>query len=1444
MTLPIAMPRWLAVGLAAVLFGPSASAVPVISEFMANNQKTLRDGDGDYSDWIEIHNPDNVPLDLGGYYLTDNPTNLTLWAFPAGTTLSPGDYLIVFASGKNPGPAGELHATFQLDADGEYLALVAPDGVTVLQAFAPMFPRQFPDWSYGAGARVLDFTLLPTGAPARALVPSDGALGLSWIEPNFDDGTWMTGSTGVGYDLTPDYLPYIGLNVESLMYNRNPTVYVRIPFVASQAANLTSVRLRLQYEDGIVLWLNGQEIYRDGAPATLAYNSFSTYTRADGLALQPFELDLSPMRNLLVDGTNVLACQGLNATLASSDLLIRPEILATAEGVSTGEGYMKAPTPGRANQGSFSDPDATVAISPTSRTFTDTVTATMAGANSNAVIRYTLDGSDPDVNSPVYQSALILSNTAGVRASAFLPGEDGGPTASTAFIRLAPDVQAFTSDLPVVVLENFGAGMIPDKRAHNPPAGDGSGIRQVPRQPAWMGIFDKPEVGPSVLTNLPTLGTRIGIRVRGSSSALQPMGKENYSVESWGDENKQQVAIRPFGLPPENDWALHAPYQYDRALIRNALVYDLMRQMGHYAARTRFVQVFVHTTGGTLTMADFSGVFVFMESIKKDRNRVDVADFSGDGSEGGWIIQSNRMDPLPEDGSNLPPYNFHTAGPNRIKQGPYGGSSATDQGGDDIPTGYNTFFNFEAPAGYDSTAAQRDAIVRWLDRMEDALYGEDFRHPTLGYRNFLDLPSFIDHYLMVNLTRNVDGLQLSTFLYKPDTQAKLHLNPVWDYDRSIDSYDSRDDSTTGLFGMNFLWFPRLFSDPEFDQSYVDRWQELRRSPLSTSNMLATIDAMAAEITEPIAAANFARWNASNNTPRAGGWPAEIDHMKSWLAARAAWIDSQYLTPPAIALEETSEPGSFQASLSAPEGTIYYTLDGSDPRVPEVPGSDVVLLDQGAPATAWIPHASLDEPWQGGQEPYDDSGWLAGTTGVGFDYAGLVGLDVSAMEGVNASVFVRVPFTIPDQATLDSFRSLQLNLKYEDGFVAYLNGVQVLSVNAPDPLLYNSFATASHADTEAVIFSPFNLTDRLGLLRVGGNVLAFQALNRTAGGTDLLVLPQLVASTGTLGGLAPSALPYTGPVAVSGVQVVTARSFNNGQWSGPVRERLNPGTSDPSVLAASLFVSEIMYHPPDQGSVDGDEFEFLELYNAGPVTLDLGGLRFVSGVAFTFPDGATLGRGQSYVLARNAQTFAALYPAVPVDGLYTGRLDNGGELLTLETPDGETIFSLTYDDQAPWPVTPDGAGHSLQRIAWTENGSDAAAWIAASPTPGQPLDRDGDGLPDWWELAEGTDPLVPDGDADPDGDGLSNRQEFEAGTHPLASESVMRLRLLSSGNSVQLEFAAAAGHSYTVEYNDSLAPGTWRKLTDVGVAAGNQTVQVTDPLPAQQRFYRLVTPRYP
>ncbi|MBP8302845.1 MAG: CotH kinase family protein [Phycisphaerae bacterium] len=188
-----------------------------ITEFLAANDGLVRDEDGDSPDWIEIHNDSSEPVDLGGWHLTDNPRRLTKWTFPP-RSLGPGEYLVVFASGKDRTvPGSPLHTGFQLDSDGEFLGLVMPDGKTLSQAFSPEFPQQRANVSYGPRDDSAALTLVPWGTAARVWVPVDGWLDAAWMAVDFNDADWMPARTGIGFDRTAG--AGVGLPVLRLDFN-------------------------------------------------------------------------------------------------------------------------------------------------------------------------------------------------------------------------------------------------------------------------------------------------------------------------------------------------------------------------------------------------------------------------------------------------------------------------------------------------------------------------------------------------------------------------------------------------------------------------------------------------------------------------------------------------------------------------------------------------------------------------------------------------------------------------------------------------------------------------------------------------------------------------------------------------------------------------------------------------------------------------------------------------------------------------------------------------------------------------------------------------------------------------------------------------------------------------------------------------------------------------
>lgn len=437
---------WLALILILALGSSALLASVRISEFQANNVDTITDEDGDKSDWIEIRNPDAIAAVLTGMALTDDPLLLQKWIFPPGVTIPARGQLLVWASSKNRiNASATLHTNFKLkSSEGSYLALVDADGATKITEFAS-YPEQFPDRSYGSTQLVTTSTVVSTPAACRWFVPLAQVPG--WEQLLFNDSTWTTAKTGIGYDTVTtntNYNPLIGPggNTKTQMSGLRNTVYIRIPFSVPVAANVNALTLRAKWEDGFAAFLNGTRLSpptasTTNAPGMLAFGSNATATRADGDAVSFATYDVSAQRSALVNGQNVLAIQSMNASTSSSDLLMVPELdVTTVDPVLKDPGYIAEPSPGLLNSrpivlGFIDAPDFSVKRG----FFTATFSLTLTTGTLGAAIRYTTNGSPPtDSTGTEYTGPLTISTTTALRAAAFIPGYETSTVKTQTYI--------------------------------------------------------------------------------------------------------------------------------------------------------------------------------------------------------------------------------------------------------------------------------------------------------------------------------------------------------------------------------------------------------------------------------------------------------------------------------------------------------------------------------------------------------------------------------------------------------------------------------------------------------------------------------------------------------------------------------------------------------------------------------------------------------------------------------------------------------------------------------------------------------------------------------------------------------------------------------------------------------------------------------------------------
>jgi len=550
-------------------------------------------------------------------------------------------------------------------------------------------------------------------------------------------------------------------------------------------------------------------------------------------------------------------------------------------------GYFQEPTPGKSNDTSGPGFASKVTFPRLGGTFSEPFTLELSCRSTNAVIRYTLDGRLPNRKSPVYNVPLSVTNSVCVRARTYEDGLLPGPPQSATFVLLATNLQRFNTSLPLLVMETLGSDRAASLRS--------SSVQLS---------FYEPSGGRTWLTNGPAMTTRGGFHIRGSTSAQMP--QPGFAMQFLDEFNEEQH-VSALGLPANSDWVLYAPTEYDPVMIHNPFIHQLSRDLGRYSPRTRFVEVFLARHAGPLVARDYFGLYVLEEKIKVGKHRVAIdrlgpADVKSPEVTGGYLLKFDRLGP---------------------------GESGLHAGGVSM-----VFVEPKEPViTLPQRAAQREYISDYFDEFALILRSPNWKNPVDGYRGYIDVDSWIDFHVLEVLSGNVDALHFSTYFYKPRA-CKITYGPHWDFDRALGSLDERDSEprrwNTGRF-FHAPWWGKLFTDPDFWQLWVDRWQDLRKTNFSETNINGLIDRLGNEVREAHPR-EVKRWGLE---PRGGSYQSEIDMMKSWLSDRMDFIDQQLVQPPKLSCAGGQVSSGFKLTLSGPaDASVYYTLDGSDPRSPQ------------------------------------------------------------------------------------------------------------------------------------------------------------------------------------------------------------------------------------------------------------------------------------------------------------------------------------------------------------------------------------------------------------------------------------------------------------------------------------------------------------------------------
>jgi hypothetical protein len=717
-------------------------------------------------------------------------------------------------------------------------------------------------WSY----------LIPTAQPDA-----------NWLLSEFDDSGWFEGNSGFGY----------GDDDDETLVDQTMSIYLRHQFELGDMDTMDSALFLMDYDDGFVAYLNGIEITRGNAGEPGEFIAWNQNLPIDKEAVlySGGIPDAHPVdfASLLFEGMNILAIEVHNANPSSSDLTARPFLMIGA----TSEVYQYSETPDWFVVLENSCEEANYVV----------VLNTENWANELQWYIETFDGelivesNGEYANYEQYEQFICLQDTCYIfwmvdtsgdgwsggsfelqdlEGNAVLSGEliNGNEEHLYFYLGGVCEIEGCTDPLAINYEEfsNVDDGSCVVFEETNLPIIKLFTEESIPDEPRIVGeMAITNNIDSTNHVNDPPNGYNgyISIEIRGSSSQTFP--KKSYALEtqdSLGANNNVSL----LGMPEENDWILHGPYT-DKTLMRNAIIFQLGHDAGRYTPRTRYCELFIND--------DYRGVYMLMENIKRDANRVDIAnllpvDTIGDEITGGYILKIDKF----------------TGGFEGGWTSPY-----STEGGEDL------VIQFHKPEIDDLNEPQIDYIQNHITEFEDALAGDNFTDSILGYQEYIDVLSFVDLYLINELSKNIDGYRFSTYFYKQKDSngGKIVMGPWWDYNLSLGNANYCEgweptgfEVNTGCGNINPFWFERLLEDPAYSNLTRCVWEGYRADAWSDESVHERIDSLETLLADANVR-DHVRW------PRLGEyvWPnwfigdtyeQEIDFMREWLDERLAWLD--------------------------------------------------------------------------------------------------------------------------------------------------------------------------------------------------------------------------------------------------------------------------------------------------------------------------------------------------------------------------------------------------------------------------------------------------------------------------------------------------------------------------------------------------------------------------
>lgn len=1196
------------------------------------------------------------------------------------------------------------------------------------------FVSEFPT-ARGMGATLATFTFPVAGVYSLNLVhfENSGGAGVELsaaqgYQEEFSASTFrLIGDPAGGILHASSFGTFIETNVEAVMRNINSRIDAEWTFTRDNASvEGDSYTLYLRYMDGVVASINGIVLGTQNIPTPLEWNSVASSQRPASNALVWVAYDVPC--SCLSSGANVLSITVLNNSISDNDLFLQPRLIWHPP--TRFPGYFKRATPRAANEMNYTAPTPPVTSSEPHGFKTIPFEVTLSCPSvPNSTVRYTLNGSTPTINSPIYTTPLTITNSTLLRAAVVDPNTVRQHVYTVSWLFLEDILKQGTA-VPAGWPANLAVnnhkmeyGMRTDivandlVRLRNGMTNSIPSLSLVTDLPnlfsATTGIYVNPgndgiawERPVSVELIDPVRGTNYefcidaGLRIRGaaSRSILNPKhsfrlffrseyGESKLRFPLFDDEGASEFDKVDLRTSQNYSWAFQSDNR--ETFIRETFSRDSQRDMGMPYTRSRYYHLYLN--------GQYWGLYQTQE-----RSESNFAETYLGGKSADWDCVKTTQ----------PGYNTTAA--------------------DGTFDAFHAFHSLAITQGFTNSYTSNYSRVRGLNPDGSV---------NSAYPAYLDVDNLIVYMLIAYYVGDSDS-PVSTFMNpnRPNNMYALFNRETpsgfsWfrhDAEHSLGArvgygvtYDGTALGTTLTTETDFnpaTLHLSLCQQPDYRTRVGDliyKYLEGNGALTPTNAQLRFMSRMK-EIDLAIIAES-ARWGRGRT--RDATWlPACYSVVTNYLPFRRDAVINQFksrgwypsLGAPRCNTSNATVPLAYVASIGA-SNIFYYTLDGTDPRLPggeinpqttRVSQTNQVLIASKSPWRYFDlgiePTNSLERSWK--EIDYSDTAWQVGSSTLGFagtapttPVATKTRRYVNGISGTQViTTYFRHSFTL---TSTNGMNLLNLSIMRDDGVIIYLNGTEIFREYMPTGTVnYTTYSsvTVGNVDQTNINSRSVGVTN---LLRVGTNTIAVELHQCNATSSDLYF------------NLAMDITPDAGTTftafSIFSNTTIRARCFDGTTWS-PLEESVLK-TYRPPPDYSSLRITELMYAPPG-----GDAYAWLELRNNGLSPLDLSGIRFASGIAHTF-EAFNLMPNMRLVLAKDPETFATRHATnnMTLMAWTSGNLSQNGEKLSIVTPSSSNILTFTYS--ASWyPETID-SGYSLVAVDLSAQEAQWSTWQQWRPS---------------------------------------------------------------------------------------------------------------------------------